>query len=138
MTSQLHASCVSVGGAGVLILGSSGSGKSDLALRLIDTSAKLVADDQVILQARDETLFASCPEKIAGMLEVRGVGIVKLPFEREVALRLVVNLVSKQEVERMPEPSFFDCLGLQLPLLSLYPFEGSACAKVRLLLKGDA
>ena len=137
-TQMLHASCVSLDGAGVLLLGASGSGKSDLALRLIDGGAKLVADDQVVLQVWEEALFAAPPEKIAGMIEARGVGILAMPYEPQARLKLVVNLVPQPEVERMPEPAFFDCLGLQLPLLSLYPFDGSVCAKIRLYLRGNA
>ncbi|MHA1114324.1 MAG: HPr kinase/phosphorylase, partial [Alphaproteobacteria bacterium] len=84
----VHATCVSLWGAGILLRGPSGSGKSDLALRLIDGGAVLVADDQVSLELRDGGLFASPPAATAGKLEVRGVGIVTVPFDEEAPMRL--------------------------------------------------
>jgi serine kinase of HPr protein (carbohydrate metabolism regulator) len=132
---QLHATCVSVDGKGILILGPSGSGKSDLALRLIDGGAVLVADDRVDISRQEEALIASAPANLGGMLEVRGIGIVRLPHSEQVSLRLMVELVGRDEVERMPEARFWDCLGLQLPLLSLNAFEHSVCAKIRVYVR---
>lgn len=132
----LHASCVSIDGAGVLLMGLSGSGKSDVALRLIDGGAALVSDDQVAICATEEGLLARPPERIAGMLELRGVGIITLPFSSAVSLKLAIMLVEREQVERMPEPAFFDCLGQQLPLLSLHAFDVSICAKIRQYVKG--
>lgn len=161
---QLHASCIAINSKAVLILGESGSGKSDLALRLIDSGAKLVGDDQIVLtspsllegegrgggqkstkttlssplptplpQGKRE-IIASPAAKLEGLLEVRGVGIMKLPYEMKVPVALTLKLVNANEVERLPEPQFFDCLGLQLPLLSLYAFDHSTPAKIRLFL----
>ena len=79
-TVNIHASCVAIGGKGVLILGDSGAGKSDLALRLIDDGAKLVADDRTELYAARGTLCARAPKSIAGLIEVRGLGIIALPL----------------------------------------------------------
>jgi len=133
-STQLHASCVSIDGKGVLLLGASGSGKSDLALRLIDGGAQLVADDRVDVLRQDETLIASAPENLRGMLEVRGVGIVRLPYSAQISLSLAVRLVDRDEVERLPEPKVWDCLGVQLPVLSLHAFDVSAPAKIRIAL----
>jgi HPr kinase/phosphorylase len=132
---QLHASCVSISGKGILILGPSDSGKSDLCLRLIDGGAMLVADDRVDVSKHNKTLIASAPEKLRGMLEVRGIGIVKIPYGKQIPLVLAVKLVMRGEVERSPEPQVWDCLGLQLPLLSLHAFDSSVCAKIRMYLK---
>ena len=125
----LHASCVSIGGRGVLIEGRSGSGKSDLALRLIDRGALLVSDDQVIVRRDGAQALATPPETIAGKLEVRGVGIVTLPIERDVPVSLLVTLVDGG-VERMPDGNTRNVAGIDLPRLSIRPFEASAAAKI--------
>lgn len=129
----LHASCVSLGGRAVLIEGRSGSGKSDLALRLIDRGAFLVSDDQVIVRRDGTQALATPPETIAGMLEVRGLGIVTMPVERDVPVALIVSLV-ESEVERMPVGATRTVAGIDLPLISLRAFEGSAVAKIAIAL----
>ena len=134
MSEQHHASCVSIDGHGVLLLGASGAGKSDLALRLIDAGAKLVADDQVIIQNSAGVLHAESPLPIHGKLEVRGLGIIEMEALQNMRLSLVVQLCAREDVERMPEAAFFDCLGVQLPLLSLHAFDSSTPAKIRLWL----
>ena len=88
----VHGSCVGIGGRGVLLRGPPGGGKSDLALRLIDGGAVLVADDQVALTARDGALFAAPPETIAGKIEARGIGIMNLPHDAEARVALVIDL----------------------------------------------
>src|SRR5450432_1436979 len=89
---NIHASCVALGSKGVLLLGPSGCGKSDLALRLIDGGAKLVADDRTILFVKDGALHGRAPAPIKGLLEIRGLGIVKLPVRVAVRIALVVEL----------------------------------------------
>jgi HPr kinase/phosphorylase len=131
----LHATCVSLDGKGVLLLGEPGSGKSDLALRLIDGGAMLVADDQVLVRLAEGRLHASPPRTLEGLLEARGVGIIKLPNAPEAPLGLAVRLVARGKVERLPEPDFFDCLGIRLPLLSLHAFDDSTGAKIRLFFR---
>ena len=129
---RLHASAVAIGGRGVLILGASGRGKSDLALRLIDRGAMLVADDQVELANRDGRLAACALATIHGKLEVRGVGIVDL----EVAaapIALVVDL--DRPPERLPEPRSMTIEGVALPVVALAPFDASTPLKVELALK---
>ncbi|EME70164.1 hypothetical protein H261_09527 [Paramagnetospirillum caucaseum] len=133
----LHGTCVAIGGRGVLLRGPSGGGKSDLALRLIDGGALLVADDQTRLERRGDTLVARPPATIAGMLEVRGLGLIRLPHLEQAPLDLVVDLVPASEVERLPEANTLELLGLTLRHLRLAPFEASAAAKVRLAMRAS-
>jgi serine kinase of HPr protein (carbohydrate metabolism regulator) len=130
----IHASCVAVGDAGVLIEGAPGSGKSDLALRLIDAGATLVADDQVRLERRGEALFASVPAPLAGLIEVRGIGILRLGHASDIAIRLVVRL-GDMPTERLPEPTLRTLRGIAVPAIALAAFEASAGARVRLALR---
>lgn len=128
----VHATTVEIDGHAVLIRGPSGAGKSDLALRLVDAGAVLVADDQTELSAEGGRLFASAPAAIAGLLEVRGVGIVRVPHRDRVPLALVVELAAAKEVERLPEPMAAAFAGVTVPMVRLHAFESSAAAKVRL------
>lgn len=131
---RIHASAVSIGGKAVLLTGASGAGKSDLALRLIDRGAVLVADDQVELSARDGHLFASPPATIAGRIEVRGVGIVTMPFAADVPVACVIALDTPPE--RLPEARARALCGVAVPVATLDPRESSAPIKVELLLSG--
>jgi len=119
---------------GVLLRGPSGVGKSDLALRLIDRGAQLVADDQCEIAAEGERVIARPPPALAGMIEARGVGIVKLAFLAEIPLALVADLVPPDQVERLPEPETAQLCGIALPLLKIDPFPASAPAKLLLAL----
>ncbi len=132
---QVHASCVELEGRGVLLRGPSGRGKSDLALRLIDRGARLVADDRVNLRAAGGAVIASSPKPIAGKIEVRGLGIIRVAALAEVTLSLVVDLVPLEEVERLPEQRFCSYLEHRLPLVRLVATEASAAAKVRLAVR---
>lgn len=129
---RIHATAVAIGGRAVLLTGASGAGKSDLALRLIDRGAVLVADDQVELNARGGRLLASSPTTIAGQIEVRGVGIVAMPFDADVPVALVIDLDSRPE--RLPEPGARTLAGIAVPLAALDPYAASAPIKVELLL----
>jgi serine kinase of HPr protein (carbohydrate metabolism regulator) len=102
---NVHASCVAIGAKGVLLLGASGAGKSDLALRLIDGGAKLVADDRCEFFVRGGKLHVRPPARIAGLMELRGIGIVALPYARSVAVAMAVRL--GQNRERLPKPAFY-------------------------------
>ena len=133
-TFSVHASCVIIDNQAILILGESGSGKSDLALRLIDSGAMLVSDDQVRIEKNGTSLFASPAPNIAGLLEARGVGIIKLPYVSNAVVALAIKLVTPEKIERLPEAQFFDCLGVKVPLLLLGAFEQSTPAKIRLYL----
>ena len=130
----IHASCVALEGKGVLLRGAPGAGKSDLALRLIEGGAALVADDQVVLTSSGELLLAAPSARIAGLLEVRGIGIVSMDFVTQCLVHLVVDLVQPDMVERMPEAATVDLCGHRIAHVLLAPFEASTPAKVRLAL----
>jgi len=134
---RVHATCVALpdahdGWSGVLLRGPSGAGKSDLALRLIDGGARLVADDQTELRCVDGVLRACAPESLVGKIEVRGLGILDLPYLDVVSLVLVCDLVAVEQIERHPDPQFVRIEDVELPLLTMAPFEASAPAKLRL------
>jgi HPr kinase/phosphorylase len=133
----LHASCVQLGEVGVVLLGASGVGKSDLALRLIDAGALLVADDQLRVEAAPSGLRGRPAETLAGLLEVRGLGILRLPYCRECPLGLAVELDRAGPASRLPEPSTYTLLGTALRHLRLDPRQASAVAKVRLALSAE-
>lgn len=128
----LHATAVAVEGQGVLLRGPSGAGKSDLALRLIDACAELIADDQTAVEAQGDGLLLSPPPTIAGKLEVRGLPIATLPFRTGVPLVLVVDLVAPSAVPRLPPHAVAEIAGRTVALVALAPFESSAPIKVRL------
>ena len=123
---QIHASCAARDGAGVLLLGAPGSGKSDLVLRLLDRGFMLVADDQVIIDGHD----ASAPKALAGLLEVRGLGILRLPHLPCARLALAVTLGGP--VDRLPTPARHPATGL--PLLALDATSPAAAQIVALAL----
>lgn len=131
----VHGTAVEIEGAGILLRGPSGSGKSDLALRLIDGGATLVADDRVVLMRRGDRVLAAAPDTIAGKLEVRGLGIVKLPSAGPAPLHLVVEMAPRQAIERLPKAAETVLLGVAIPVMHLAPFEPSAPAKLRLALR---
>ena len=132
---RVHGTSVALGGDGILLRGPPGSGKSDLALRLIDEGARLVADDQTELHPSGPLLRMTAPAVLAGRLEIRGLGILAVPSLASSPLRLVVDLVAPGAIERLPEPRFCDLAGYSLPCLALAPFEASATAKLRLALR---
>jgi HPr kinase/phosphorylase len=132
----LHASCAARGGDGVLFLGPSGTGKSELVLRLIGRGWTLVADDQVELEAEPpDLLMAAPPAPLRGLLEVRGLGLVRdLPAARA-RLRLVVDLLPAGEAPpRLPEPRAFEAHGRRLPRIALAGREAAAPDKVAMAL----
>jgi serine kinase of HPr protein (carbohydrate metabolism regulator) len=129
----VHASCVAVDGRAVLISGPSGSGKSDLALRLIDRGFTLVSDDQTIIRKSGEKLLATAPPTIAGKLEIRGIGIVEMATVGDVPVGLIVELTS--DLQRLPDDSGHrSILGLPVPLISVDAMTASAPSKVALAL----
>ena len=130
----VHASCVAIDGDGVLLRGPSGSGKSDLALRLIEAGGQLVADDQVELTAAPGAPWpiARAPQALADRIEVRGIGIISLAGIAEAPVTLVDDLVAPRAVERLPHPRSCVLEGHTVSLVAIAPFEASAPAKVRL------
>lgn len=139
---QIHATCVAREDAhqgagslsGVLLQGPSGSGKSDLAFRLIRRGWHLVADDRVDLVALDGRLMARGPKVLQGRMEVRGVGLHRFPFKDHASVTLICNLVDQVAVERLPEARDAVLEGIAIPMLHFYPFEASALDKLELAL----
>jgi serine kinase of HPr protein (carbohydrate metabolism regulator) len=139
-TELLHGTCVALGRTAALLRGPSGSGKSDLALRFLFLARRgpaaleapiLVADDQVCLVRNGGRLLVSPPGTIRGRIEVRGVGIVEVKSLMEADLALVVDLVPALEIERLPEgDATARLLGVELPRVALFPWEGSAPIKL--------
>jgi len=137
----VHGTCIAHGERAVLLRGASGAGKSDLALRCLHCSLPaeaghrsflLVADDQLaISRSEDGRLIGRSPDSIAGRLEVRGVGIIRVPHVAA-ELCLIIDLVVADAVPRSPPslPATVDCLGIEIPVVSLSPFEASAPLKV--------
>jgi len=131
----LHASTVASSGRAVLITGPSGSGKSDLALRLLDRGFTLVSDDQTIVKRSGDRLVATAPATIAGKLEIRGIGIVEMERVDEVPVALLVELTSDSDIQRLPDDSRSrPFLGVSIPLISIDAMTASAPSKVALAL----
>ena len=129
----LHASTVALAGRAVLICGPSGSGKSDLALRLLDRGFALVSDDQTIVRKDGDRVLASAPPTIHGKLEIRGIGIVEMETVSDVPLALVVELAS--DIQRLPDDSRERLvLDVNIPLISVDAMTASAPSKVALAL----
>ena len=129
----IHATTVAMDGRAVLISGASGSGKSDLALRLLDRGFGLVSDDQTLVRREGERLIASAPRNIAGKLEVRGIGIVELDHLDNLPVALLVELTS--DIQRLPDDSRTrSILGLPVPLVGIDAMTASAASKVALAL----
>ena len=141
VTTYVHATCIALRAGrnwrGILLRGPSGAGKSDLALRLVEGGSRLVADDQTALVREGRGLVATPPGTLAGLLEVRGVGIVKLGRSQllvRATIALLVDLVPPDRIERLPDRARETLFGVDLPVVALAPFEASAPAKLRLAL----
>ncbi len=130
---RLHATTVAIDGVAVMIEGASGSGKSDLALRLIDRGAVLVSDDQTLVIRVGKTLRARPPSTIAGRIEVRGIGIVAMPHVEDVPVGLLVRIDGA--IERMPERRARKIAGIDVRQFAVDPFHASAPIKVELALR---
>ena len=130
---RIQSTSVVIDDNGVLILGDSGSGKSDLALRLIDNGATLISDDISICRKNSNNIYLYCPPEIKGLLEVREIGIITVPFVERIKLRLVVNLKSNNN-ERFPKDSSFRILGIKIPIINIEGKNSSAVAKIKVKL----
>jgi len=126
----LHGSCAARSGEAVLFLGPPGAGKSDLCLRLLSRGWTLVADDQVRLATAEAGLAAEAPPELAGMLEVRGLGLLAGLPHGPAPLALAIDLVARDTVPRLPHPARFAALGHSVPRLALHAFDASAPDKV--------
>jgi serine kinase of HPr protein (carbohydrate metabolism regulator) len=130
---RLRGTCIAVEGSGVLLRGPSGCGKSDLALRLIEAGARLVADDYTDVVEAGGRVFAAPPPGLRGMLEVRGIGIVRLRYSASAPVVANIDLAQINNIERMPESESILILGVSVPSFRIAPFESSCVAKVRLV-----
>lgn len=130
---RLHATTVAIDGVAVMIEGASGSGKSDLALRLIDRGATLVSDDQTLVVRSGKGLLARAPTTIAGQIEVRGIGILTMPHVDDVPVGLLVRVDGA--IERMPERRARKIAGIDVRQFAVDPFHASAPIKVELALR---
>lgn len=129
----LHASTVAKDGRAVLITGPSGSGKSDLALRLLDRGFTLVSDDQTVVKKHGDRLLATAPPTIAGKMEVRGLGILDMEQVDNLPVALMVELTS--DIQRIPDDSRErPILGVALPIVTIDAMTASAPSKVALAL----
>lgn len=118
-------------------MGPSGSGKSDLALRIMDAGGSLISDDYTVLTVLNNQLVASPPENIKGMMEVRGVGLLRVPTIRSAIVDVLVSCSPKESIERLPPVIHTEIEGIQCRQLHLYPFESSAVAKLRAFLQNQ-
>lgn len=119
-------------------MGPSGSGKSDLALRIMDAGGALISDDYTQLMVLENQLFGSAPENIKGMIEVRGVGLLRVPTIRSARMDFLIVCDRKESIERLPPLIHTQIEGIKLRQLHLYPFESSAVAKLRAFLQNEA
>ena len=134
MTSKkFHSTSVVIEDLGILIRGQSGSGKSDLALRLIDSGATLISDDLTICKKIGDYLYLYPHSKTKGLLEVREIGIMTVPYVENIKLTLVVELV-EEEFERMPGMMSCSILGVKFPKIKIFGKSSSAVAKIKIKL----
>jgi serine kinase of HPr protein (carbohydrate metabolism regulator) len=129
----LHATSVAIDGRAVLLEGVSGTGKSDLALRLIDRGGMLVSDDQTLLIRKGQTLVARAPGTIRGRIEVRGLGIVTMPYVEDVPVALIVRLGA--EPMRMPERRQRRLAGVVVREVAFEAFHASTPVKIEWALR---
>ena len=129
----IHATSVVIEDSGVLIVGNSGLGKSDLALRLIDSGATLISDDITICKKVEDSIFLFSPLQTRGLLEVREVGIMTVPYVDNIKLFLIVELVD-HEIERLPSKKMGKFMNLNISKIKIYGKNSSSVAKIKLKL----
>ena len=130
---RLHATSVAIEDNGVAIFGDSGSGKSDLALRLIDSGATLISDDITVFSKSENNIHLFGVENTKGLLEVRELGIITVPYIEAIRLKLVIKLTDK-EIERIPKKNQTNLLGLKFPKLEINGKNSSSVVKVKVKL----
>ena len=131
---QFYATAITYCGFGILIRGPSGSGKSDLALRLIDDGADLIADDQVAIRALEQKLYLSPLDNTPGLIEVRGIGVMKIKYVRDIKLCLVIDLDPSDEIQRIPEIKEELIKSIPVPVINMDAFEHSVLVKIKIIL----
>lgn len=129
---NIHATLVSHHKKGILFIGESGMGKSDLALQMIiNHKAKLVADDYVNLENKKGQLYGMAPKELYGKMEVRGIGIMPVKALKKAKIALCVELVQdRSDVERLPFEDTINFLGVSVTKIKLYPFDCSTICKI--------
>lgn len=121
---------------GALIEGPSGVGKSDLALRAVESGFALVADDRTVVFASGGQLYGKAPDSLSGLIEIRGLGVVPTPVIAFARIALLVRCVDASgAVERLPQPRFETLCGVSVPVFDLWPLEPAAPAKIRRMLE---
>ncbi|MFN7709436.1 MAG: HPr kinase/phosphorylase [Holosporales bacterium] len=132
-TSLVHATAVTYEGCGVLILGPPGSGKSSLALMVCDAGGDLIGDDQAQLSSQGGILMASPAPSLAGLLEVRGIGIINMPHVSCHPLHVALSLQPWQTIPRLPDNDHSTFEGITLPHYFLDPTQPSCLARLRVI-----
>ena len=135
MTHCLHATAIAWHDRGILIRGASGGGKSTLALGLIDRGALLVGDDQIVIERNAGALVMCAPTRLAGLLEVRGVGLIRLPYLLSARLALVVDLVPVARIERLPDLALTALLDIRVPVVHLAAADPLAALRLAAVLR---
>lgn len=130
----LHATTIMINQKAVVITGAAGCGKSDLALRLIDGGGTLIADDQTQLSVIDGQLLAASPPSIVGLLEIRHVGIYKVPYITDIPVHLCVDAATGVRVDRLPPADTVEWLGCKVPRIRLDLLLPSTPAKIRAIM----
>ena len=130
---RFHSTSLVVEDSGLLIIGEPGIGKSDLALRMIDSGAMLIADDITICKKINNFIYLFSPEETKGLLEVREIGIITVPFIENIKLSLVVQLINEENI-RYPENENCLILGIKVPKIKIYGKNSSAVAKIKVKL----
>jgi serine kinase of HPr protein (carbohydrate metabolism regulator) len=131
----LHGTTIELNGHGIFIIGTSGMGKSDLAICLMDRGARLVSDDYTEITVKNNILTATAPKNIKNRVEVHGIGIIKVKSKSKAKLSLVVQLIEEKDLERMPEEETIIIEDISLPKIYLCAKHSSAVAKLCLYLK---
>ena len=123
----MHATSVDIDGKGVVILGKSGTGKSNLAVKLISMGAKLISDDQTKFKLKENTIIVSKPETTPNLIEARGIGLIKVPFVVSAKLFCFVK-ITNLELKRLPDAKKKSCFGKKIKMMEFNPFYNNESA----------
>lgn len=132
----VYGNCIDFDGNGIIILGKSSMGKSDLTYRLIENhGANLVSDDHIIIEKEENNLIAKTVENIKGLIEIRNIGIIKISHIEKTKIKLIIELEKQENLERMPEDEFLEIDGIKIKKIKLDAFEQSTELKIITALK---